>query len=499
MVCTTCAMWSRTRATGLWWPLACFSLSATRGALASFWTAPEVSLPELGRARLVDRSHVLLAPSLAAVDLAFPDINCDRTEGGRWRVLRQALVALVENCSGHSAAAKLMRWPSKVAALERAHGFSRWLHLAAGKDWIIGTEDAAAGIGNRSIPLACPMGVAAVAAASLVGHLVSLHRDPGLRDGRGVVTTGIVAMHAIANAAKVMQAALQRALAGTRFIMSMLAAARWPVLDILVVAEKHLLGDVHKFLLRANGVSDPEPDCLESLPAEVTKMLQVVKRMVEDESVHQHGGVAYRQMYGWSDVLATFATAMKFESDTVVQECIPVALIYHVVCTLACVEQQHTAQSKDPEMCVQGHNKVAELLIWRIPLESALVFMNFAQYPAFAAWRLLRRLMLHRFDLPFTSTADLAAALGLWHHVDRRGRQAEVFQAAHTTFDALGKEPRLAVLTACWGPKHSGRLHLWLEAVQGAGMLHRTVVNRGAVNMCSGESPRQGSIGKPQC
>jgi len=427
-----------------------------------------------------------VAPNLDAVDTAFPDLNCDRVEGGRWRVLRQEFEVLAESGFGQGSVSDLKRWSGAVVGLERIHRLSGWLHPTVSEDWVTGSSNVAALLtSNLTLRLACPLGVAAVVTATLVTHLVELHdyliagNDPELAESIRLK---------LESTSQVVQAGLRQAMRGIRFMLPVIAAVRWPILDMLAAAERHVLKAIHHGLLVGESLVQPKPDCEQGLTPEWGRLVSAVRRISVPDFSQNSGSVAY-QAIAESEELTDLVKSVRVTLRNLPYNCVPLAMGFDVTNVFVCSEQAHTGQTGDPELCFERHDGRARMLVNDFKLYDWLLYMDWGTYPVLGAWRRVRQVLLHRLEVPVGSTAELAGIFGLtrarWSpnrlvsraaaHGNGRSEWA-TFQAARTAFAVVERDPGLVVLTACWGRRHSKRLKLWLEGHRRAGILQRTLV-----------------------
>lgn len=429
---------------------------------------------------------------MQAVDLAFPDLNCDRAEGGRWRPVREELeVIIASGLTRSGRPEELSRWRGVVNALDSLHGLRSWLKPAIGEGWIRGDWETVTKLrNNASLRLSCPLGVAAVAVASFIAHVADVRMEM-FQKGKNMDDLadefGPALFLGMKGPALLAQLALQQALVGVRFLLPVLAAVRWPIIDLLSAVERHTLRPIHEMLVELE-TGRPAIDCLATYDPQWRSWLDLVRRMAEDDEMSASGNVAYRNLPE-SERLVHFTDSLPAEAPGIFYECTPLALLHDVVRGLVCSEQQHMGHEEDPEMCFENHDWNARDLVWKFNWDEVFLTMNFGRYPALSLWRRLRQLVFHRLELPFGSTAELAAALGLRPpHVlfrtdSEHGGSPVRFKRAYAAFKLLGdmvgsetpSRSSVALLTACWGSGHARQLPLWLAAARRADMLTRTL------------------------
>jgi len=225
------------------------------GKLPSWpWDAPE-------NGKTLARAPLAKVP-IKSVEAAFPDLNCDRVPGGHWRNLRLQLEVLVGLEFGQGSPLAAKGWGRVLAQLNQAYSLSSWLHPLAGDAWMHGLQVSPM-MKDMKIAVACPLGVAAVLALSLVARLAEAHEHFTI----GTIREGIdVLAGSFRLAAQAFQASLQRALQGPRLVIPVLAATRWPILDILAQAEGTVLKPIHNmYAVLMGGDPGGHKDCAKEL------------------------------------------------------------------------------------------------------------------------------------------------------------------------------------------------------------------------------------------
>eukprot|EP00927_Polykrikos_kofoidii_P039650 TRINITY_DN33992_c0_g2_i1.p1 TRINITY_DN33992_c0_g2~~TRINITY_DN33992_c0_g2_i1.p1 ORF type:complete len:805 (-),score=128.25 TRINITY_DN33992_c0_g2_i1:40-2454(-) len=209
----------------------------------------------------VPAESLLTTPFSLRTGLAeiLPDLNCDRAEGGRWTRLRDDLDVLVRHNTG--SAKELLGWSNELERVAVAHGLRDWLPQTS-RHWLQGDgihEQLVAAVGVAAtlaaVDYVCPLGIATVVTVWLVAHLAQAHAD---------LTAGSIAAcvakmsDPLLVAARAIQGSLRLVFGGVhvqsrRLLVPALAATRWPLLDALAVAEKHVLGPLQGLMRMFDG------------------------------------------------------------------------------------------------------------------------------------------------------------------------------------------------------------------------------------------------------
>jgi len=159
-------------------------------------------------------------------------------------------------------------------------------------------------------------------------------------------------------------------------------------------------------------------------------------------------------------------------------QCVPRFLLQEVAMGIVCAEQQFFP-FRNPEQCLHSRAESIMMLFWP-PQQLAdwLVHMDLSHFPVFGLWLQLRRIAMHRAELPFHSRSQLATSLGLRVQTSNDAIGGSGGCPVQAAFEGLlhdGQE-RFAILSACWGEAHAARLGFWLHAVQRADLLDRATI-----------------------
>eukprot|EP00928_Gymnodinium_smaydae_P077400 TRINITY_DN6072_c0_g1_i2.p1 TRINITY_DN6072_c0_g1~~TRINITY_DN6072_c0_g1_i2.p1 ORF type:complete len:809 (+),score=139.36 TRINITY_DN6072_c0_g1_i2:92-2518(+) len=457
----------------------------------SFWAPPERAVPHTPRAGAISfEDHSV---STAELNRAFPDFNCDRSEGGRWRLLRLDFEALVVAQDGRLLRSKggLLEWRDQIRGLLRRHDFSEWLRPLLDERWVIG-EGIADALEKSSAKFVCPLGIATVLATSIAWRLalVDAALAPGHDRGRSA-TYGIEQFWLMAEA---LQAVINFVMDNSRFAIATLAATRWPVLDILAATERRLMRRLYR------EVRSGQPDrraCEQPLSIHYQELLRLARSLAVSNATLAavKGQVAFRELAlpkGAPSIPMDFLLERIVNEPSIQAECTPVALLYNLVASASCIQRQDSFATGE-ERCLSSQDWAIRRFFKGYSLAAAWTNMNFRDFPVFGFWRTLRSLALHRLELPFALPSELASAFRLRvtddsssvYDVDSSppsatSDAAAAFDAlaAHVsgaTDSALGFE-RAALVSAVWGQRHAERLPRWLDAARRAGVEGRTLI-----------------------
>jgi len=445
------------------------------GAWKNYWVKPEETVPHR-----VSQAEPIISPEL--LDATFPDFNCDRAEGGRWRTLRHGLEMLLSLGFGQASTAAISQWRSASETLERVHGHSGWLHPAAGESWVFG-QGVREAVRNTSVRFVCPLGVASVLIVSLLVFLAEAQAEAASGNMVSFFEQHVEEYEMVVGA---LQAVLQRVIRKPRLALSILVASHWPVLDLLAVAERLVLHDV-----RQAAASTLRFGNCPALLTPTGQNLAALARRLAAKAAEWHpgsnGNIAYRRLEESDEVARAATSLLQEELVSGVPDCVPLVLASAMASGLVCVEHQTFLPEKpDPESCLRTADSGVRRIIEKGSLAGTLLRMDFTEVPVFGVWLNFRAFAMHRGELPFSSEYELAAAFDLpfrsWAESGNLGAKfPSLFRDA---LEALQNEalaeairtPPVAILTACWGRVHSARLSGWLEAVQRAGMGQRTAV-----------------------
>lgn len=328
-------------------------LAATGLAKATgmnFWSAAEADLHPA-------RCHEDGVKDARALDNAFPDLNCDRVENGRWQRLRDDLHQLVNAGRANSSWISLLQWRVQMSVLEREHKFGNWLLPLLGGSWVYG-EGVLAAAANSSITFACPLGMAAILAMSLVVVIAQVHADLV----HGFTERCLAILHGrYMRAAQALEATLARAWGKAMLMLPLFAASRWPTLDVLALAEKHLLGRIHKAMAQHFGSQAADNDCSEAQVPLGVEVVAVARRLATlspastgEALQHPHSGRDGDSATLVGLAMGINATVMRAAEANLRRRCRPLFALYALVVGLACVEQQFVAlRTGDPEHCLR--------------------------------------------------------------------------------------------------------------------------------------------------
>lgn len=212
------------------------------------------------------------------------------------------------------------------------------------------------------------------------------------------------------------QAQLQRALQEFSSALSLvrrpwllvflLPATRWPVLDLLLSMERHVLSS-----------PTATAQCMQrsSRPSGFEALQPLLQRISHsswgDDSTAPkvHGFIGSNEV---SELLKRAVHELSSEQYAFVlqqgERCRPLAMQQRMVTGLVLLETNVLIAGADPETWFREMEDELRDFVASQDLWQRLLGMPFATYPFFGFWLRLRRLLTHRLDLPFNSVVQLA-------------------------------------------------------------------------------------------
>eukprot|EP00435_Cladocopium_sp_Y103_P006216 s946_g2.t1 len=350
----------------------------------------------------------------AALERALPDFNCHRVQGRRWRSLREDFEKLLgvgpTGVRSESAREFKLRWRRGVRRLALHHGFGH------------GSHPAAANFSMVALRRSCPLGAATLALAELLSSLlrfVEFHRR-----------------HTAGREVQDVEARLHRAsqdfsssLSLVRrpwLLVFLLPATRWPVLDLLLSMERHVLSSPTATAQCMQGSSQPSGYGYEAL--------QPLLQRVSHSSWGDDSAAAAPKVHGFigsnevSELLKRAVHELSSQQYAFVlqqgERCRPLAMQQRMVTGLVLLETNVPIAGADPEAWFREMDEELRDFVASQDLWQRLVGMPFATYPFFGFWLRLRRLLTHRLDLPFDSVAQLADLFSVALKPARQGGHA---------------------------------------------------------------------------
>lgn len=257
-------------------------------------------------------------------------------------------------------------------------------------------------------------------------------------------------------------------------LVFLLPATRWPVLDLLLSMERHVLSS-----------PTATAQCMQrsSRPSGFEALQPLLQRISysswgDDSTAPKvHGFIGSNEV---SELLKRAVHELSSEQYAFMlqqgERCRPLAMQQRMVTGLVLLETNVLIAGADPESWFREMEDELRDFVASQDLWQRLLGMPFATYPFFGFWLRLRRLLTHRLDLPFNSVVQLAELFSIALKPAPQGGHAAMstdmvpWVTAFERLKAFPRKLRNAVVIAamCWGERMAQRLQLWLRAARKA-------------------------------
>ncbi|CAE7576383.1 HERC2 [Symbiodinium sp. CCMP2456] len=440
-------------------------------AWGSYWAAPEGF-------RWASQAAPGVAESwnFSRLQEAFPDLNCARHAS--WTALRWELINLTKK-EAASFATRRRTWQTSITLLVQKHMQGKYA-----------TSTSVEFLYAHGFKV-CPLGIAALAAATWLGCLeevTSFKREDGTLGQRfwSMVTEKCEASGNI-----LQQATLAATKAARLNVLATLAATEWPILALLAAGEQPAQWHLHalhgklagSYRLPSTEVNITIQDgfCFSGFPRRQRSILKRFAEMVRSvaESARANFGSKWLKSSLEDDFGHQMVQMLQKRRDLSSDlPRLPLACqpLYFASCIF-----WGFVYAGDASYITEGDSSLRALLWESAPLGQLLLTMNFVAFPVFGFWRYFQSFVHHHMEAPtFPRSAKRLEDAFRWAFYGSRWRASMAFDYLFQLLPSNGLSETLTVgsaqqrsvvaVTSLWGTRHALRLPLWLKCVMQAGL-----------------------------
>ncbi|CAE7767701.1 HERC2 [Symbiodinium sp. CCMP2456] len=438
----------------------------------SYWAAPE------GFWWASQAAPAAASWNFSRLQEAFPDLNCARHAS--WTALRRELIDLT-NKEAMAFPTHWQTWQTSITMLVQKHTQGKYA-----------TSTSMEFLHSHGFKV-CPLGVAALAAATwlgCLGEVANFARETKDATFDQRFWSVVAKCEALGN---ILQQATVAATKATGLnVLATLAATKWPILALLSAGEQPIQWHLHALLGRLAGLGSqkrlsPEVNvtiqdgfCFSGFPRHqrlLKRFAEMVRSMAE--SARANSGSKWLKTSLEDDFGQQMMQMLKKRRDlsSVLPRlplvCQPLYFASYVLWGFGYAGDAGYITGSDADL---------RALLWEsVPLGQLLLTMNFVAFPVFGFWRYFQSFVHHRMEVPtFPRRAKRLEDAFRGAFYGSRWRASLAFDHLFQLLPSNGLSETLTVgsalqravvaMTSLWGTRHALRLPLWLKCLVQAGI-----------------------------